>query len=139
MTNPANPADDAGLPAASLPSAERKRGTTVLVAPIAMAEPESEVLRLFRQWYDLVMTIHVFDDWERPDAEAYLDGLHEQRYAVLDRVSELDPATAEGVMAQVMMTCDFGEEWLSNSHWGQQVRDRVAARIGISFPSYVQA
>lgn len=113
---------------------------TKLLRPLIDAERKpSEIMAIFRQWYDLVMLINADDFLGRPDAEAHVDQLHDQRYALLDRVSALEPATAEETMAQVMMTCEFGEEWLANSSWGESVRDRFAARLGIGFPSYVQA
>lgn len=112
MPNPALPAADPGLP-----DATRRRLLAAVpafglaAAPVLASEPETEVMRMFRDWLD---ASNVFDNLPLSLSDAETAPFHARATGFADRIVHLQSAGAEDFLLKLAAHTYFFEYALSD-------------------------
>lgn len=138
MPNPALPAADPGLP-----DATRRRllaavpALGLVAAPARAAEPETEVMRMFRDWLE---ASNVFDNLPLSMSDDETAPFFARTTGLADRIVHLQSASAEDLLLKLAAHTYFFEHDLSGcpgeaallAELAQVVRDLVPESAGAS-------
>lgn len=85
------------------------------VVPALADAGEGEIARLFAEWKSTCAALRVARD------DAACAQIHERRISLLHAIAAAPAHSARDLSLKLLATTEFGEDWLTNTTWGEVV------------------